>query len=202
MLKKILHQIVAIPLVYDLLQTAVGARVIRNRLQQRLSMISEQKLVLDIGGGTGLNRSLFPKNTHYICLDNDAIKLQGFLQKQIDGDALLGDAGKMPMPSNSMDVVICTAVIHHLPDEVLLHFIEESLRILKSTGYFVILDPVWASKRVAGRILWKYDRGSFPRTAQTLHDALSRYGKEVHWEEFAIFHRYIIGIFKKHEVAL
>lgn len=201
MLKKILHQIVAIPFVYDLLQTAVGARFIRNRLHQRLLSISKQELVLDIGGGTGLNRSLFAPNTHYICLDNDSIKLQGFLQKQIDGDAILGDAGKMPMPSNSMDVVICTAVIHHLPDDIFPKFVQESLRILKPTGQLVILDPVWASKRLIGRLLWQYDRGSFPRTAQVLHDTLSRYGQEVHWEEFAVLHRYIIGIFKKNEVA-
>lgn len=201
MLKQILHRIVAIPFVYDLLQTAVGARVIRRRLQNRLVGIIPNALVVDIGGGTGLNRALFVDDIDYFCMDNDPVKLQGFSQKMIDGYPFLADAGMIPVQTGSVDMVICTAVIHHLPDEVFPKFVQEALRILKPTGKLVILDPVWAPKRLAGRLLWKYDRGSYPRTAQTLHDTLSRYGKEAHWEEFAIFHRYIIGIFQKNEAV-
>lgn len=200
MLKKILHRIVAIPFIYDLLQMAVGAKIIRTRLKQRLTHIAQNALVVDIGGGTGLNRTLFG-DIDYICLDNDPVKLKGFSQKMVDGEAILGDATQMPIESACVDVVICSFVVHHLPDEVFPKFVQESLRILKPTGKLVILDPVWAPKRLAGRLLWKYDRGSYPRTAQTLHETLSRYGKQTHWEEFAIFHRYIIGIFQKNEAS-
>lgn len=200
MLKKILHRIVAIPFIYDLLQTLVGAKVIRKRLKQRLSGIPQGGFVVDIGGGTGLNRVLFD-NIRYVCLDNDPVKLSGFSQKLVDGHPILGDASQMPIQTSSVDVVICSFVVHHLPDDIFPKFVQEALRILKPTGQLVILDPVWAPKRMIGRLLWKYDRGSFPRTAQTLHDTLARYGQEVHWEEFAILHRYIIGIFKKNEAT-
>ncbi|MDX2077728.1 MAG: class I SAM-dependent methyltransferase [bacterium] len=201
MLKKILHRIVAIPFVYDLLQTAVGARVIRKRLQKRLANVHKGALVVDIGGGTGLNRVLFDDHIRYVCLDNDPVKLNGFLQKTVAGSPILGDAGKMPFPTGGVDVVICTAVIHHLPDEVLSAFVQEAFRILNPNGQFVVFDPVWAPKRMAGRLLWKYDRGSFPRTPETLRTALSQNGQVVHWENFAIFHRYIIGIMSKNEAA-
>ncbi|HRF96979.1 MAG TPA: class I SAM-dependent methyltransferase, partial [Aggregatilineales bacterium] len=194
MLKKILHRIVAIPFVYDLLQTAVGARVIRKRLQKRLANVHKGALVVDIGGGTGLNRILFDDHVRYVCLDNDSVKLHGFLQKAVAGSPILGDAGNMPFPTGGGDVVICTAVIYHLPDEVLSAFVQEAFRILNPNGQFVVFDPVWAPKRMAGRLLWKYDRGSFPRTPETLRTALSKNGQVVHWENFAIFHRYVIGI--------
>ncbi len=199
MIKKILHRIVAIPFVYDLLQFAVGASIVRERLKKRLLNIVSRAWVVDIGGGTGLNRVLF-NDVRYLCLDNDPVKLSGFSQKLVDGDALLGDASQMPIQTSSVDVVICSFVVHHLPDDVFPKFVQEALRILKPTGQLVILDPVWAPKRMIGRLLWKYDRGSYPRPAQVLHETLSRYGQEVHWEEFAILHRYIIGIFKKNEV--
>ncbi|MCU0481341.1 MAG: class I SAM-dependent methyltransferase [Anaerolineae bacterium] len=201
MIKSLIHRIVAIPLIYDLIQTLVGAKQVRQRLQRQLTGLNQNAVVMDIGGGTGLNRALFPDHIRYICLDNDPVKLSGLMQKEVDGHALLGDAGKMPIPTGSVDMVICTSVTHHLLDDVLVQFFQEAMRVLKPDGRFVVLDAVWLPNRIPSRILWKYDRGSFPRPAQTLHDTLSQYGKELHWEEFTILHRYIIGIFKKHEVV-
>ncbi len=199
MLKALLHRIFSIPLIYDLLQTLVGARYIRKRLQKSLTGITDGAIIVDVGGGTGLNRSLFGENIRYICLDNDPVKLQGVLQKMVDGHPLLGDAGNISIRTNSVDMVICTSVTHHLPDELLPEFFGEAIRILKPTGKFVVLDAVWAPKRMAGRLLWKYDRGSFPRTPETLRTALSKNGQVVHWDEFAVFHRYVIGIMNKNE---
>ena len=199
MIKSILHRIVSIPMIYDLLQTLVGAKQVRSRLQRQLINLPKEALVVDVGGGTGLNRSLFTSDMRYICFDNDPLKLEGMMQKSIDGDPLLGDAGKIPIQTASVDIVICTSVTHHLLDDVLDGFLQESMRILKPDGKLVVLDAVWLPHRLPSRILWKYDRGSYPRTAQTLHETLSRYGKQTHWEEFAVIHRYIIGIFQKNE---
>jgi ubiquinone/menaquinone biosynthesis C-methylase UbiE len=199
MLKALLHRIFSVPLIYDLLQTLVGARYIRSRLQKSLTGIVDGAIIVDVGGGTGLNRSLFGENIRYICLDNDPVKLQGVLQKMVDGHPLLGDAGNIAIQTNSVDMVICTSVTHHLPDELLSEFFREAMRILKPTGKFVVLDAVWSPKRWASRILWRYDRGSFPRPLETLRQELSRHGKLTHWDEFAVFHRYVIGIVNKNE---
>jgi hypothetical protein len=48
--------------------------------------------VLDIGAGTGMAADVLPPGNHYVWLDNDPRKLQGFLSRDIDCFAILGDA--------------------------------------------------------------------------------------------------------------
>jgi hypothetical protein len=51
-----------------------------------------------------------------------------------------------------------------------------------------------ARDRVVGRILWRLDRGSYPRTAETLRRVFSQHVKIAHWERFAIHHEYVFGV--------
>lgn len=196
-LKPLLHRIVAIPLIYDLVQTLVGARLIRQRFKRYLAQEDPYTMVVDVGGGTGLNRALLPEFVTYICVDNDQQKLKGFTQKRIDGIPILGDGAHLPVKTASIDIVICTAVIHHIPDDVLLQFVEECLRLLKPGGRFVIFDPVWVQDNLVGQLLWRYDRGTFPRSAKTLHALLDSRGCILHWDQFSILHSYVIGIVTK-----
>lgn len=196
-LKPLLHKIVAIPLIYDLVQTLVGARLIRRRFKRYLAQEDPYTMVVDVGGGTGLNRALLPEFVTYICVDNDQQKLKGFTQKRIDGTPILGDGTSLPLKTASIDIVICTAVIHHIPDDVLLQFVEECLRLLKPGGRFVFFDPVWVQDNLMGQLLWRYDRGTFPRSAKTLHALLDSRGCILHWDQFSILHSYVIGVVTK-----
>jgi SAM-dependent methyltransferase len=121
-------------------------------------------------------------------------KLAGFRSNVPDGLAILSDATKMPIVTGSVDVLMCMAVVHHLTDAMLEQVFEEALRVLKVGGHLILLDPVLNRQRLAGQLLWKFDRGSYPRTEEDLHKKLESRFKIIHWEKFAIYHEYVFGI--------
>lgn len=150
--------------------------------------------MLDIGGGTGAIANLLPSPCSYVCLDLDPVKLRGHWARRPAGVALLADATGVPIESGAVDLVLCTAMTHHLPAQALPRLFDESARVLKSNGRLVLLDAVWMPGRRVGRWLWKYDRGSFPHTAEVLSGAIADRFTVHHWESFAVYHEYVICV--------
>ncbi len=195
MLTRIVHRVVGNPWVYDQLQFLGGGSYIHRRLVARITPVNPSALVLDLGGGTGIARRLWPPTCTYVCLDLDPVKLCRFLNKRSDAIALLSDATCVPIRNRSVDIVLCTFVAHHLPDELLERLISESVRVLKSHGKFIFMDPVLNRSWVA-RLLWRFDRGSYPRSSDALHRALSARFENIHQEQFELLHRYLLWIGK------
>ena len=200
MLTSFLHRLVEVPQVYDLVQFLAGARLVQKRLRRAIAPYNNAPRVLDLGGGTGLHRELWSGESLYICLDNDPQKLQGFRARHNDSLAILGDATQLPLRDNSLNIVICTFVAHHITDELLHQFVQEAMRVLKGDGHFVFLDPLWEPRRPIARLLWKYDRGSFPRASKALRNVLSQHGTIVHAERFAVLHEYLLCVVAKSSV--
>lgn len=196
MLKRVLHSIVARPMVYDLVQFLAGASVMRKRMAAAVARLGRVERVLDVGGGTGAGREVIPPGTAYVCVDIDPLKIEGFVRKNPGSFAVVGDATRMPLGDASVDAVILMFVAHHLTDELLERFVAEAARVLRPTGRLVFADPLWAPRRWPGRVLWRYDRGSFPRTADRLRGALECGFDVEHWEEFAVWHRYVLAVAK------
>jgi ubiquinone/menaquinone biosynthesis C-methylase UbiE len=194
MFTALLHRLVAHPWVYDLAQSVAGAKKVRARLADRISPLHDAKTVLDIGGGTGSVAALWSPSSKYICLDIDPLKLEGFVSKNPTGTALLADATRIPIADESVDAVLCTNVTHHLTDSLLDQMLSESRRILTGGGKLILSDALWAPNRRVSRTIWKYDRGSFPRTPQRLQDAVSKHLGISSWEQFAIWHEYFICV--------
>ena len=192
MLTALLHRLVSMPWVYDSVQTLVGAKQVRARLNLQIKQVANPATVLDIGGGTGLVSELYDAKTRYICMDIDPLKLQGFIAKNPTGIGLLADAGNVPIADQSIDMVICTNVTHHLIDDLLDRMFAEAARILRPGGKFILSDALWAPNRKIGKMIWRVDRGSFPRTRDTLQDALQKYLKIEQWDQFAIWHEYFV----------
>jgi ubiquinone/menaquinone biosynthesis C-methylase UbiE len=192
MLTGLLHRLVAMPWIYDSVQTLVGAKKVRSRLAMQVKKISAPKMVLDIGGGTGLVGELYDRNTKYVCLDIDPVKLRGFLAKNPGGIGLLADAGKLPLADGSVDMVVCTNVTHHLQDELLDRMFAETARVLTAHGKFVLSDALWAPERKVGKFIWSVDRGSFPRPEQTLKSAIEKHLTISEWDQFAVWHEYFV----------
>lgn len=187
------HHVAARPWVYNLIQSLAGQGQVLRRMSRQTATISAQ-VVVDVGGGTGASRRLWPPGCHYICLDIEMPKLEGFRSKVPGGLAILSDATRMPIAGAAADVVICMAVLHHLTDAMVDQVFEEVLRVLKVGGRLILLDPVLNNERLLGRILWKLDRGSYPRTDEVLREKLEAKFQVVHWEKFAIYHEYVFGI--------
>ena len=193
LLLEILHKIAAHPWVYDRIQTAAGQRVSLERMRKTVPC-STRDVIVDVGGGTGATRRVWPSLCRYVCLDIEMPKLKGFRSKNPDGLGVLGDATRMPFADGSADLLVCVAMIHHLTDEMVEQLFEEASRILRPGGRVVLLDPVLNRSRWLGRVLWRLDRGSNPRTAGDLRSRLASRFQVVHWESYAILHEYVLGI--------
>jgi SAM-dependent methyltransferase len=194
MLKTALHRLVARPAVYDAVQRLAGSGQIARRLAARLPERALAGRVLDLGGGTGISRPLWPADCTYICLDLELQKLEGFRRNHPHDPALLADATRLPFPAAALDAILCKQVSHHLPDPAWAALLDESARVLRPGGLFIFVDAVWAPRRLPGRLLWSLDRGANPRRPAALHAALRRRFTIRHWEQFAIYHTYVLAL--------
>lgn len=187
-----LHRLASHPRVYDLIQAVVGVAELNRRLARRIDEIGRVTWVVDVGGGTGREADLWP-GSRYLCLDQDPLKLQGFTRKYPAGYSVLADASRLPIRSQSVDVLLCKNVSHHLPDEVLDAFLGESARVLKSGGRLLFMDAVWQPRRRRSRMLWALDRGSHPRSEATLHKLIGTRFPRCEWERITLHHEYVLG---------
>src|SRR5437588_124954 len=71
-------------------------------------------------------------------------------------------------------------------------------RVLRPSGRLILTDAVWADDRRIGKLLWKYDRGSHPRTAEVLRQTIDEHLDIRHWEHFAVWHEYILCVAVPH----
>jgi ubiquinone/menaquinone biosynthesis C-methylase UbiE len=189
-MRSLLHSIVAVPFVYDLVQRAAGWSKISERLALQVKDTSGQ-LVLDVGAGTGSGAELLPSGARYLWLDSDPQKLNGFKKKHPESLAILGDGSMICLQDKSVDVTLCLDVTHHIPDEYIASFLKEVRRVTRER--LVFLDPlVWNSK--VSRLLWHYDRGSFPRPFQTLYEVLQKHFEIEYLECFSVYHHYILCV--------
>jgi ubiquinone/menaquinone biosynthesis C-methylase UbiE len=196
-LTDVLHWLVKHPVVYDAVQSAVGARGFERALKRELAALQLSGSVLDVGGGTGAWRRLFPPELRHVCLDLDPIKLRGFKHKYADGVALLADATAMPFADQAFEAVWCVFVAHHLDDVALARMIDEAARVLKPGGSLLFADALFVPRRLPGRLLWRYDRGRHPRALAQHRAALGRRFHIVTERRFAAMHEYVLLIARK-----
>lgn len=100
------------------------------------------KVVLDIASGSGYGTRLIASEAskvYGIDYNEDAIEYskQHYGAKNIE--FMVGDAHEIPLPDNSVDVVVSLETIEHLKKPA--KFVSEVKRILKSDGQFVVSTP-------------------------------------------------------------
>jgi ubiquinone/menaquinone biosynthesis C-methylase UbiE len=195
-LLRTIHKAASVGWVYDLIQFVAGSPISKRRLRALLSRFHGR--VLDVGGGTGAVAELLPSDCFCTCLDNEMPKLSRCAESG-RATPLLADATRMPIQSDSIDVVTCIAMTHHLTDAQLVAVLSESNRVLKPRGALIFLDPVLKPSRLPGRVLWALDRGSHPRSSSTLREAVERQFRIERWDRFAVFHDYVIAVCEKTE---
>jgi SAM-dependent methyltransferase len=193
MLAEVLHRVVAHPAVYDAVQNLAGTAELDRRVGAILGALPAKPLILDVGGGTGLPPALWPAAATYLCLDIDPLKLAGFRRKHRPGTPICGDATRLPIRSGRLDLVVCKNVSHHLSDHDVPGLFRESARVLKAGGRMLFIDAVEAPERWRSRVLWRYDRGSHPRTIEALQKSMAAEFQITHWEVLTIQHRFVLG---------
>lgn len=196
--KWLAHQIVAIPRVYDLSQTLAGSRKVRRHLERCVQSLSPPiSTVLDVGGGTGINRAIWPGSVSYVCMDPDPRMLAGFKAKHPGGAGILGEGARMPVHNKWADLLLLTCVLHHLSRDAAPAILRECGRVLKPEGKLVIVEPLKMPRRLVSRLLWHLDRGSFPRDEETLRQAVGADFEILHWERFRPLHEFVLCVAQK-----
>ncbi len=195
MLRRLLHWIVSKGRVHNWVQYAVGADYVFRRVTTHLRAAPiGRPILLDVGGGGGLIASYLPPSYRYACLDLDRRRLSHSRVGRATEGFICGDAASLPIATASVDAVACTAVLHHMPDQLVSSLMEECARVIKPGGQFVFLDPIWRPDRPWARLLWRYDQGSHPRAAQTLEAIVRGHFGIILTERFTVIHEYFLAI--------
>ena len=179
------------PRLYDVMQRRLGGGEIAKRMAGELRALQGTGTLLDVGAGTGMVGGLTASGTRYLWLDNDALKLRGFLTGSTSGVAVLGDAAHLPFADDSVDWTTMVAVSHHLPDDTLDAFLGEASRVTRAR--FVLVDAV-RGRRIRSKALWQLDRGRFPRTEDELLEAISKRFEVTNVDRFREIHDYLLCV--------
>jgi SAM-dependent methyltransferase len=190
LLTRPLQRVASDPRIYDAIQRLVGSGRTAALLRAQLAG-AENKVVLDVGGGTGRLRPLMPPSAKYVWLDNDPRKLEGLKAKWPDAMGVIADATALPFQNASIDFAVCVAVTHHLPDDALRALLGELARVLGET--LVLMDAVLCPSRL-GRLLWRYDRGSHPRSAEALLSMVEKRFDLESVERYRKYHDYLFCV--------
>lgn len=179
-----------LPVLYDAAQLALGSRRSLSRVKVLLDRVAPTS-VLDVGGGTGLYAAAVPESARYVVVDADAAKLARLRTRVPRAEAVLADATRLPIRTKSFDLALFIAVAHHLSDEALERALAELVRVTREL--VLVVEPL-ASERRAPRMLWRLDRGSFPRRAEELTARLARRFEPEHLERYSIHHDYLLWL--------
>lgn len=103
-------------------------------LDEKMALLAQEKVVLDIGGGDRFQKWLLPykdlfKNSDYKSMDND----------DRTGADVVGDIHNIPLQDGSIDAIICSSVLEHVKDPI--RAAKEMHRILRKDGKLFLYVP-------------------------------------------------------------
>jgi ubiquinone/menaquinone biosynthesis C-methylase UbiE len=186
----LIDRIAGHPTIYDGIQRLAGRETIARTLGPWLSGLSGR--VLDVGGGTGTIQERLHRDVGYVCVDLEVQKLLVLKQRSSRAGALLADGTALPFGDASFNGALFIGVLHHLSDDQIHTVAYEIVRVLKPGGQLIVLDAVWAPRRLAGRVLWAMDRGSFPRRAQVIEALFRKSFRCIDVNTFHVLHEYCV----------
>lgn len=189
-LARLRYAVLGNPRLYDFHQKHGGGRPIAAQVGNALDDVGDATL-LDVGAGTGMVASLVQAETRYVWLDNDSLKLRGFIAKSIDGFAVLGDAARLPLGDRTADWTVMVEVSHHLPNDALGACLDEVARVTRDR--FVFVDAL-RGNRLRSKLLWQFDLGRYPRSERELVDALKVSFDVQEVERFRVNHDHILCV--------
>ena len=139
----------------------------RRLLKFLLSYLSIQRdsMVIDVGCGVGSNLPLLKSmGFKVVGIDSECYSLS--FAKNLSGTLLInGDVLKLPVKSNSIELVIATDILEHLDDDSM--GIKEIHRTLRREGKVILTVPafksLWGIQDVVGMHKRRYSKNEFLR---------------------------------------
>ena len=153
-----------------------------------LSISFENKVILDVGCGSGLLSAFFERHRYYMGIDlNDRTSFQ--ILKDESHHFTQANALELPVSDSVVDVAICMDSFEHFPDQ--LAAAQELKRVLKPSGFIFLSIPNYSN--IAGLVkYWCEHYGNYDTNTWAPFD----YWRPEELEHF-ITPKHISQIFKK-----
>ncbi len=118
------------------------------RAEKIVEMIpSDVKTILDVGCGAGIITNRLVRDYEVTGLDASREAL-----RHVEGTAVHGDAENLPFPAASFDLVLCSSLLEHLPDDSYRKVCSELVRV---SGKYVIISVPYKERLRSGQtICW------------------------------------------------
>lgn len=140
-----LRSLLKIPAVYNLFQEIVGGNAARRRFIKDHVRARPGDRVVDIGCGPAQLLSWLP-DVNYVGFDVSESYIAAAQRRYgAYGTFIVGDTTTLwdDIRVKDADIVICSAILHHLDDDKALHLMRFAHHILKRRGRLVSGDPCW-----------------------------------------------------------
>jgi 2-polyprenyl-3-methyl-5-hydroxy-6-metoxy-1,4-benzoquinol methylase len=153
--------------VYNVFQRLLGAERARARYVREFVMPFPGARVLDIGCGTGHILGNLPRDVQYVGFDMNP-RYISYAERKYRGRGTfycerVSEATVRGM--EDFDIVLATAILHHLSDDEALQLFSLAWRSLRQGGFLLTLDNAYAhGQSVVARYIISIDRGQHVRT--------------------------------------
>jgi ubiquinone/menaquinone biosynthesis C-methylase UbiE len=188
----VIERLLANATLYEFVQTATGSRISEAKMRAMIGPVEPASHVLDAGGGTGIVARVFNCGRNYCCMDIDLARVR--VAERRGASAVQGDVTAMPVADASIDIVVLRAISHHLDDDGFARMVAESRRVVKAAGRLLFLDAILAPSWLPGRLMWRIDQGSHPRTEEHMRKVLETHFDVERRETYSMHHRYLLAL--------
>lgn len=121
---------------------------------------------MDFGSGTGANCSMFTP-ARYLGIDPDSERVEYARKTYPDYMFQVFKNDQIPAEDKTVDYVVIIAVLHHIPSENILTYLQEFRRILKPNGKIIAMEPYFCdAKPWCNRFMEWYDNGRYIRNEE------------------------------------
>ncbi|GIM29542.1 hypothetical protein CPJCM30710_22080 [Clostridium polyendosporum] len=122
------------------------------------------KSVLDFGCGVGCSCSIF-EPIRYLGIDCDMNRI--VYARRLNPNykfEVIRSNDKLPIADNSVDYIIISSVLHHIPTEYIRNYAKEFHRILNPHGSILVIEPVFIKgSSINNRFMAYFDKGKYIR---------------------------------------
>ena len=176
-----LKKLLAFSRLYEFFQThLLGGKKARRWLAKNVWKLKGGETVVDLGCGSGTVLEYMPPDIDYVGIDISESYVRAARKRFSErGRFFLGRVSDILNQDDSRirtaDMVLCSGLLHHLPDDEVIEVLELSKRIMKPNGRLVCLEATYLAHQTRlSKWIVSTDRGRFVRSEQEWKDLLSR----------------------------